>query len=43
MHIEQVILELLYMFYFKNICNILDSRDEICVICISSDWKLCHL
>ena len=31
MHIEQVIIELLHMFYFYNLCNILDARDKICM------------
>ena len=39
MHIEHVILELLRMFYFSNIFNISDPRDEIYIIYISFDWK----
>ena len=39
MHIEHVILELSRMFYFSNIFNISDSRDEIYIIYISFDWK----
>ena len=39
MDIEHVILELSRMFYFSNIFNISDSRDEIYIIYISFDWK----
>ena len=39
MYTEHVILELLGMFYFENICDISDSRDDICIIFISFDWK----
>ena len=38
-HIEHVILELSGMFYFSNIFDISDSRDEICIICIPFDRK----
>ena len=39
MDIEHVILELSRMFYFQNIFDISDSRDEIYIIYISFDWK----
>ena len=39
MQIQLVILELLHTFYFENICDITDSWIEICIICISFDWK----
>ena len=39
MHIDHAILELLRMFYFQNIFDTSNSRDEIGIIYISFDWK----
>ena len=39
MHIKYAVLEKLRMFYFQNISDISNSRDEIYIIYISIDWK----